>query len=111
VLTGAGDLFAQRRLALVISSDPVVVGDGEDESCDRDAELPAELARVNRSFLDRVVQRPCCDDVVGLVSFDQQRGDLDRVKYERSPVDLTPLPAVGALGVPERLSSLRKSRR
>ena len=81
---------------------------GEHECRDPLAELPAELAGPSVGLLDHVVQSTGSDHMVGGAGVVQQRSDLDRVKNERSPVDLSALTGVKAFSICERLLRLGK---
>jgi hypothetical protein len=104
----AGDLLAQRGLALGVVGDRRVVAEDLDEVGDPVAEALADVLGRGVGVLDEVVQQAGGDDLVVEAPVAQEHGDLQRVQDERREVGVAALPAVQVLRVRVGLARQRE---
>jgi hypothetical protein len=77
---------AERRFALAVARDPIIIADRSDKPADLGPKALPEIRLADVGLLDQVVQGAGGDQVVGRPGPVQQRGDLERVQDERRAV-------------------------
>lgn len=110
VRPGRPHLPPERRLALCVPRDGLVLGDREHEPGHSRSEARSEVSRVRASLLDCVMEDARGDHVIVRAGVVEQQRDLERVLDERSGTEAAPLARVLSLPVGDRGTRLREAR-